>query len=68
MTTDQAIGPENLKPMVREQRCILRFPNEEKAFLREETDIVNMSHVKSDWVREWDIHDVGDIRGPSFSR
>lgn len=47
MNTDQAVGPENLKPMVGGQRCNLRFP-EEKTFLREETDIVNMSQVKSD--------------------
>ena len=49
MNTDQAAGPENMKPVVRGQRCNLRFPEEEKTFLREETDVVNMPHVKSDW-------------------
>lgn len=30
MNTDQAAGPENMKPVVRGQRCNLRFSEEEK--------------------------------------
>lgn len=67
MNTCQATGPENLKSVVGKPRCNLRFPEEEKAFLREDTDIANMSHVKSDWGKGVGIHDLGDIRDPSFS-